>query len=62
MKRIWKTLFLVLALAAGGAAGFLAAPAEAAGCPKICCPETGRCTSCFPGVGGNCLCPDIACP
>lgn len=60
MNRIWKPIVLALALAAGGAAGFLAVPAEAAGCPKICC--QGRCYSCFPTSGGGCACPDIACP
>lgn len=62
MKRLWKPLVLAVVLAAGAATGFVATPAEAAGCPRICCQETGRCYSCAPTSWGGCVCPDIACP
>lgn len=62
MKRHWKSLLLALIVVGSGAFGFFTAPAEAAGCPKICCETTGRCYSCFPTSSGGCVCPDIACP
>jgi hypothetical protein len=63
MKRCWKPLLLALVLAAGGTFGFLATDAQAdSKCGQVCCPETGKCYSCFSGWGGGCLCPDIACP
>ncbi|HEX2252855.1 MAG TPA: hypothetical protein VHQ65_06290 [Thermoanaerobaculia bacterium] len=61
MKRYWKPIVLAIALIGGGAAGFLATPATAAGCPKICC-DNGQCYNCVQGWNGRCLCPDIACP